>query len=641
MAPLLRRGVGLLALLTLEVLAGASRTVAQAPASSTAGAVATPEPDPGFTGTLNTWSEPLQAANGLILELVKLGALAIGLAVVTWAVVWFFWRRPHELVIPKLANASGDSEIDKFTESMSHEMRIRLVQELESLRGHMRRHWKRTRRPGAQGGDPGLDALAHSPLPREVSDQRITTLIDSVADAAPDETRQFVRLLHAVTPPRGSRIGITLLRGKGGTGQPGIALEITDLNGEPRGNRQVIWEISPRNVESDAPKSLLDRIEEARAQAMQWLEHQMHRKTNEPPSLAKSYDTLLQPAARWLAFQLTEAELLRPNWRVPPHLKDDHESRVHYFIGNFKAAEGRRGKAYEFFFGEAIEHCRAAIDKCQRAETPWYGPDKCAADTLLERGALLIGRQRAIAPSGDARHTRDFEEALAHFASARRLVNDELTPLLLARARRLIQDGQQEAAEHLIAEEALGEARRLLTDARPLFKHGFTARVAKDHHVPTGKEAELLSARNSIAIGRATAWLLAGGSAFTGLAVAEIGSVERRNLTAELNEVVLYDLAIWYALAFCHEQVHGRPIAIDARPRARRYLVYGLARDCQQGYWHWIGNRDEIQTVARELDSVKSLLREASRRDPELCRKTDSAFKAPLDAVMRTAGWLP
>ncbi len=601
----------------------------------------TPEATPGagqsFVDTVDGLTSPVRALNSLGLEGLKFLALVIGFAVIVWLVVGFIARRPHELVVPRFTNASGDPSLDAVIDNLSHVGRAELVLQLKGLRQYMTQHWQRAGTPGLRPIDPALDALERSFLPKEVRDQRISQLIASVADVAPGDTKPLIQLLHAVTPPKGTRIAVTLLRRANDRGAVGIGMEITDLAGEPRGGRLILWESPPLSgtaVGAAKPAPTLPKL------VSLWLARKGKVEQPEaPPSLGSRYEALLPAAARWLAYQMTEREFLRANWQIPPHLKPVHEARVHYFLGVFKGGEARQGEPYTFFFEEGLEHCRAAIGHCRRADAPWYRPHQCVADTLVEYGRTLARNASSFAPGEISPGTAKYVDAIKEYKTAQRLVAAELRTLVMERVWLLVGDGQLDAAQRLIEDERLTGAQRWVEEARPVVASGLGLRPPNARLLqPTPREVELRSARNSLAIGRATALLLLGGETYTRRAVEEIARVMQRDLSAEPMEGVLIDLAIWCAIAATCNLPAPDPAA--ARRLARRYLVYGLVKDKEKARWDWVKTYSDLQPIMTGFADVERHLTELLHTDCDLPEKTGTAFRNPIKRVLEKTKWL-
>ncbi len=98
-------------------------------------------------------------------------------------------------------------------------------------------------------------------------------------------------------------------------------------------------------------------------------------------------------------------------------------------------------------------------------------------------------------------------------------------------------------------------------------------------------------------VGRAKAKLLTGDSDLFQEAKQEIEQVERQcnNLRQE-NARLLYNLAVWYALA-CKNEMNT-----DYYQKARLYLAYSLVKETQ--YWDWAAKDDELDSI---LDGFNKL----------------------------------
>ena len=172
-----------------------AQTPTETPAAAASGAGA--PADPGFAAWAEEKKAPIESINTLLLEAVKFVVLVGGLFVAVWAVICLIWRRPHELVLASMANATGDEETNAVADSLSVLMRIELVTQLERLHEHMRRY--------SQRADPRALPLPRLPLPAETPNERVKTLIDAVAEAAPDEGQQQGE--QQPTPQVGADVG--------------------------------------------------------------------------------------------------------------------------------------------------------------------------------------------------------------------------------------------------------------------------------------------------------------------------------------------------------------------------------------------------------------------------------------------------
>jgi hypothetical protein len=604
-----------------------------APAAQSPPAASTPTPGTGeaFAGAASALTGPFTAVNAFFLEFVKFLVLLLG----SYVGIRLFrdaWRRPQELIFPNITNSTGEDDLDKATDELSFLARAELVTQLERLHERMRTHGKRI-------VSRTFD-LRELPKPVEIADQRIENLINSVAEASPDQAKQFVQFLRSAFPARGTRVSMRLIKGKSGAA---IAMEVTNLDQGAEPALKIVDEGESVPV-AQPPDERQKRLVGLSAS---WLATNIDVSISGTPApidppLAQRFGALVEPASRWLAFKLTERQLLRRDWRIPDHLWGDYQSRVHYFLGPFMAAEGRRSDArYAFFLDDAVSQCQLAVKKANR---PWYKPHRCIADTLLESGRRKDRRHPTSTPLQDRPGARNYEQALTHYETAKELINEALRPTFFQKVDRALMHGRVRTARWLMTSEGIDDQPKRLANVQRLFgNEGAVERSDSGGRVAwtpnwTLEERDLLSDRKSIAIGRATVLLLLSTDAAAQEAVKEIEWVEQQDLWEEFDEGVFFDLAIWYALAFVRNPALDLPA--DAQSCARRYLVCGFARDSTQSWWKYITDYEDLKPVVSGIARTKELLLETLSQNPLLHKAIGPAFVTPIESVLEKAGWL-
>ena len=604
---------------------------------------ATPDASPiarvGFADRINNAKEPIEALNSLLLEGVKFGAIFIGTIIVV-LVIRAVRVRPTELVVPDLANASRDVGLNDLMDGLSHEMRGRILEEMKSLREFIQNNSTRV--------GPDEVKLPRTPLPTELPDAGIKNMIDAVADSVPGETKNIVQLVHAITPSRGVRVAISLVRSFEDGERPGILMEVADLGGRMIERRTVTEHAAPRLNPSRYVEFLIndDRIEPgavsvpanvyvrvvginvgSRARTLQipslsvnlamapgesqeayartpsgsfayWanslergraaISGVLTAETDPPHSLGERYAALARPAARWLAFRLTQWQLLdNPplglDLRITAfeHRRRAYVARMHNLLGAAKSAYGEKHPENGFLFEEAREHFRVAINVAPE----WSQPHENLADTLMAWGRQT--QQLGESPK------RKFRAARRSYQVAMNLIDAQLAPLLRCRdhGRCRSQDigywlrpieGEQLILELEVAlrrtKVGAAIAGILLDDDR--------SKVAVEEMREFGKDPFILRTKD---------------------------------------ERLLYSLALLYGLASRVTSNQGDLM------KAGRYLLSGLARDARRSYWRQMCEDEAFSTLEPALKVARDHLRRLLGDFPRL------TFAAPPSMTKREA----
>ncbi len=241
----------LVALLAVLLLAGAATiALAQAPtaapamASGTPGAVgiaATPPATPTGLGKLaNRAGSVDDAVTKIVTAILKAlgGALLIVLLAAVLGRFIILLRRPPQLVIEKISNATGDNDVDKAADGISQLSRERLLSALDYASGWVRQYLR-----DLLGREhPNLEQY---PPPSGVTDASIATLVTAIKESVPAQIKPAVQLLSVVFQEKGTRVSATLQRRiavPDTPGQLGISFVVADIRGKRAPTLQTIWE---------------------------------------------------------------------------------------------------------------------------------------------------------------------------------------------------------------------------------------------------------------------------------------------------------------------------------------------------------------------------------------------------------------
>jgi tetratricopeptide (TPR) repeat protein len=184
------------------------------------------------TGLENTLFPPL-------LFVLKLVAIVLGF-VVAWRVLKLMQRSP-ELVIGDFTNATGDDSLDKRLTGLGQSAREKLIGELGGVLQRIKKHSREV------APDLDLKQLTDQfPLPQGAADQRLTDLMNSIKEAAPEPVKFLPQLLNMAFPARGTKVTSVLQRDGDAPGCLSITFEITDLRQERAPKLFTIYERSCR-----------------------------------------------------------------------------------------------------------------------------------------------------------------------------------------------------------------------------------------------------------------------------------------------------------------------------------------------------------------------------------------------------------
>ena len=204
------------------------------------------------TGLENTLFPPL-------LFVLKLVALILGF-VVAWRVLKLMRRSP-ELIIGDFTNATGDDSLDKRLTGLSQSAREKLVGELGGVLRQIKAQ--------SQEVAPDLDLKQLTdqfPLPQGAADQRLTDLMNSVKEAAPESVKFLPQLLNTAFPAHGTKVTSVFQRDGDTPGCLSITFEITDLRQE---RAPKLFTIDERSCQPTVPSTAAPATSSAAASASQ------------------------------------------------------------------------------------------------------------------------------------------------------------------------------------------------------------------------------------------------------------------------------------------------------------------------------------------------------------------------------------
>lgn len=451
----------------------------------------------------------------IILAAIKIFALLFSLVLIQRLLILIFSRTP-DLIIENFINASSDTSLDNVLPGLAQLARQELIRDIKGVRQRVKDH--------IQGfGPESFHQSNNAPLPEAASDQRLTNLISSIKEFAPEQLSPVFQFINILFPPFGTKVTCFLQSRGNSPSQIGFTVEITDIQGKLAPKLYTIWEPLDKKLEN---------LQNAPSQ----------------PSLKDRYISLLGATSRWIALELSRKEMLSHIPFGQNHKR--YQGQVHNFFGVLNHACITQGN---FFDQLAIEDLQQAIEFCPK----WYQPYENLADIYTDQG----------------------------------------------------QKSENQAAITLYRQA--------------IFQYDTALERAPD----------LIKRR--IRLGKAIAQLRLKEPSFTEQAKYEIQIVRVGwNATSEQDDRILYNFAVWYALAAQYNVV----LATKAVVIARRYLAYGLARNDR--FWDWSTKDPDLKLISDGLEIFQLELRSKLRKVPKLRRLLDQDFVNMIDEILEKAAWL-
>jgi len=348
-------------------------------AVSTVSPTATP---PSLTDQINNVISPIQAFFNLVatfLVIVLAGFIILRSRI---------FNPPSNLVVETFKNSTGIADLDKVLLGLTQRTREILVYEIDGVRAQTENY---------KNLSPNPDQLPpKSPIPAEDVDQQLSTLLKSLQDVASGEVKTAVQLLGLISPPRGTKVTTTLhLLGEPNM-QPGMSLEITDLQDKlpPR-----LYTIQKSSVEQTKPNdSLVQKLVSLEHKLLADVEHKESPKKDKPvadtpaekmpdlQALEGYYIKLKYPVARWLAI-----ELAQQSWTANEPKRDRifYQAKLYNFIASLHLASAidQSFSDYPFFYELAIQNFNNAIRDKETKD--WYQPYENLGDTYSTWGQYV------------------------------------------------------------------------------------------------------------------------------------------------------------------------------------------------------------------------------------------------------------
>lgn len=313
-----------------------------------------------------------ESFNRIVFFLAKVVIILLSLIVIHRIVLLVIFRT-SQLVIDNITNASGAEGMDFVLPGLSQLGRERLIREMKGVHQRLKEHISdsklRSYRPP--------DKLA---LPQATPDERLSHLIASLNEFTPDQIDPLVNLLKIIFPAYGTKVtGILQSQGEEHN-RLGITFEITDIQGRGASQLYTIWEEKNRAVKTPNETATSKEIELPTIESY--------------PELKDRYRSLLKPATRWLALQLSRREMLaNVPWYYLGNWCKRYQAQIHNFFGVINYASAPTHGS--FFFQLAIEDLQAALE----LDPNWYQPYENLGDTYSTQGrdfqdSRKVNRQR-------------------------------------------------------------------------------------------------------------------------------------------------------------------------------------------------------------------------------------------------------
>jgi len=346
---------------------GTAVSAATRPVTGTAPLSSTTPISPNVTAQIDSG---IQAASHFITHLLTLLALLAGLVALVW-IIYRAVRRPRQLVVDTIVNATGDDDLGKTLPGLSVLARQYLAEELTRAQQEVATSKVR----------PKDCRLVRSPLPASTVDNTIGNLLTSLSAAAPADLKPLVQLAGVFFPPRGARVSGTLQRCGDAPGRLGLTFDIALLDGRERAAPYTVWEPEPAapprlsdNAQARPAHSTLTALVIPTAPAAKDPPHEPDR------ALSERAIAILHPGSRWLALKIVQRALENdylalPNASVPlletpakraerAERHKEYKASIYNFLGAMKLDSA--GPAYPYFYTEANTTTLGGQDESRR-----------------------------------------------------------------------------------------------------------------------------------------------------------------------------------------------------------------------------------------------------------------------------------
>lgn len=356
-----------------------------------------------------------QKFNTIVFLLAK-GLIILLSFVVIYRIIILIYSRKSQLVIDNFANASGAEGMDFVLSGLSQLGRERLVRDMKGVHQRLKEHI-------SGNGLPAYAPPDKLPLPQATPDERLSSLVASLNEFTPDQIDPLVNLLKIVFPSYGTKV-TSILQSQGENHRRlGITFEITDIEGRVASKIYTIWEETA--TEKTSEKASGDEVELPVVESY--------------PEIKDRYRSLLKPANRWLALELSRREMLtNVPWYYLGNWSQRYQAQIHNFFGviNYASAPTHA----KFFYQLAIEDLEAAIV----LDPNWYQPYENLGDTYSTQGREFQENRRV---NLQRKAILQYEEALKRCEDEiirRRIKVGKAMAQLLTEDEILVQKAEQE-----------------------------------------------------------------------------------------------------------------------------------------------------------------------------------------------------
>lgn len=314
-------------------------------------------------------------------------------------------------------------------------------------------------------------------------------------------------------------------------------------------------------------------------------------KTNDlcEKALKERYIKLIKIAAQWLSIEISRQEMLKEIPKKYSGSSNNYKAEINNFFGvlNYHSASTDNN----FFYDLAIEDLQEAINQAPE----FYRPHENISNVYITKGQ---------------------EEP-----DSKNCINLQYQAILQA----------QEALDCLTKEneQHKSEINQICNEYNNSKKKNLENII---------EENDRLKRRIKVSI--ATAQLLTKEEPMIAAARKEIIEVEDNwHAPSEPDTRLLYNLACWYAYANAIKQNEYNPDYAKNNDKARRYLVYALARN--RLLWDWATKDPDIKNIACEgLAQLQIALSKKLHEVRDLPKLPGQKFKHLIEQVMREVNWL-
>lgn len=710
-------------------------TPAQAPSSpvtepATPTVVASPSPEVSPTPTIG---QAITQVEKNIFDPITALLNFAAVSLIAILVIFLFQRIWHltgisNLVLDAFNNATGKDDVSKLLPGLNGLTRERLARVLEEVRTRINSNRQSEKK------DQEEFRLNKFPVPQQASDEQLSKLLTSLKDVSAGNVSTTVQLMSLIFTPRGTKVTVTLQSKAETPATLGISLEVMDLEGRQETKLRTIWEpaYAPESKSNPAehkaqaalakvkqsrpPAAHKDALpfytlgqfyeqrgalDEARVQYENALTKQpdyeaaqeaFKRVLGKGETIEDRYLNLIEPAARWLAIELSRRSLEESEQRIGQRIKllferirhhskreqrPNYQAQLYNFIGSFHLASAFTYQG-GFFYQEAIDHFKQAIT----FDNLWFQPYENLADTyVMQLEEWLLGKRSLLSaylalpsmdqvnqneqplfkgnlpeqemkiplpPSAQLAWEESSENLLEEFwsDSIRSFVISKRipwSPELLPGSAGAQFEGKMDG--HILpAIERLYEA---LTNYRMALEYYelYGYRLCPSPAGAQNNAADPI--RRRIQLGICTAQLLTADVKLIDKARAQITEME--DVESRKDDVFLYNLACWHAIAHKlytlgvkYDIDRWKILSGDADPKcACTVLGYSLARNKARDLWKLalddpcfagIFERDEYERLVHTLSLKMYEL-------PTLCDLEGDQFKKEVGKVFDDAAW--